>query len=67
MQKHHDSALKIAHFLEKHPGVEGVLHPLLESHPGHKLALTQHQGLHSGMLSIYVKVRQHRIVYQSLK
>ena len=36
--KHHEaSALEIAHWLEGRPGVVKVLHPGLESHPGHAI------------------------------
>ena len=55
MDRHHESALKVAKYLQKHPGVEKVIHPLLPEHPSHDLAMTQHKGKHSGMLSIYVK------------
>ena len=37
LEHHRKSALDIAHWLETQPGVARVLHPALESHPGHKL------------------------------
>jgi cystathionine beta-lyase len=50
------SALAIAHFLEKHPAVEQVYHPLLESNPQIELARKQmKQG--GGLLSVKLKVK----------
>jgi cystathionine beta-lyase len=37
LERHRKSALDIARWLETQPGVARVLHPALESHPGHKL------------------------------
>ena len=48
-----ESALKIARHLEKHRGVEKVLHPGLESHPHHALAKRQMCGF-GAMLSFCV-------------
>lgn len=47
-------ALHIAHYLEKHPRVERVLYPGLESHPGHELA-KQQMSAFGGLLSFLVK------------
>ena len=44
MEAHNRNALGLARFLERHPKVEGVLHPGLESHPQHALALRQMRG-----------------------
>jgi O-succinylhomoserine (thiol)-lyase len=44
MEEHNRNALEIARWLEKHPKVSGVLHPGLESHPQHELALRQARG-----------------------
>jgi O-succinylhomoserine sulfhydrylase len=41
MRAHCANALEIARWLEGHPGVERVIYPGLESHPQHKLAMTQ--------------------------
>lgn len=41
MDKHCDSALKIANWLKGHPKVLNVHYPGLESHPGHDIALKQ--------------------------
>jgi len=44
MQKHQESALTVARFLEQHPKVRRVLYPGLESHPQHDLARRQMSG-----------------------
>ncbi|XP_069683001.1 putative cystathionine gamma-lyase 2 [Periplaneta americana] len=54
MRQHMKIALKIAQFLESHPLVEKVLHPLLPSHPQYELTKRQTTG-HSGMVAFYVK------------
>ena len=37
LDRHESSAMKIAHWLESRPEVRQVLHPALESHPGHSI------------------------------
>ena len=54
MKAHEENAIKIADFLIKHPNVEKVIYPGLESHPQHKLAKSQMNGF-GGMLSLYIK------------
>jgi len=44
MEEHNRSALEIACWLEKRPQVSAVLHPGLETHPQHLLALRQARG-----------------------
>jgi cystathionine gamma-lyase len=44
MEEHNRNALALAQWLEKHPKVDGVLHPGLPSHPQHALALRQMSG-----------------------
>jgi O-succinylhomoserine sulfhydrylase len=44
VEEHSRNALALARFLEAHPGVDGVLHPGLESHPQHALARRQMSG-----------------------
>jgi cystathionine gamma-lyase len=44
MEAHNRNSLHLAHWLEKHPKVRAVLHPGLESHPQHDLALKQMKG-----------------------
>lgn len=41
MERHSSNAMKIATFLEKHPKVEKVVYPGLDSHPSHELAKKQ--------------------------
>lgn len=54
MRAHEENALNIANFLNKHPKVEKVIYPGLESHPQHELAKSQMNG-YGGMLSLYIK------------
>jgi cystathionine gamma-synthase len=49
------SALAIARHFARHPGVEAVLYPGLETHSGHAIAAAQMQGGFGGMLSVRVK------------
>ena len=51
LERHQQSALHIAHWLEKQPGVAQVLHPALEVHPGHALWKRDFTGS-SGIFSI---------------
>ena len=51
MQQHNANGMKIAQFLEKHPGIERVYYPGLESHPQHALAKSQMRGF-TGMISL---------------
>ena len=44
MEEHNRNALAVAHWLEKQAKVAAVLHPGLESHPQHDLALRQTTG-----------------------
>ena len=44
MARHHDNALRLARWLERHPAVSAVHHPWLESHPQHQLARRQSSG-----------------------
>ena len=43
MERHSENALRVAQFLEAHPGVSWVLYPGLASHPTHHLATQYHQ------------------------
>ena len=49
------NALKIAQYFERHPKLEAVLYPGLESHPGHEIAKRQMNNGFGGMLSLHVK------------
>lgn len=54
MQKHYESGLAVAKFLEKHPNVVGVSHPFSPSHPHYELAKKQSTG-HCGMVTFHLK------------
>lgn len=41
LDRHSESALKVAQFLSGHRGVKRVMYPGLESHPGHEIAKKQ--------------------------
>ncbi|SOE16813.1 cystathionine gamma-synthase [Hoeflea halophila] len=49
------NALKIANWLNTHPGVTDVYYPGLESHPGHAIAATQMKGGYGCLLSFLVQ------------
>ena len=49
-----ESALAIARFLEKHPAVDKVMYPMLESHPGHARAREWFRGV-AGLVSFEPK------------
>ena len=54
MERHCTNAFTIAHWLEKHPKVERVIYPGLESHPQHKLARHQMNAF-GGIVTFFVK------------
>ncbi len=54
MERTCQNALAIARHLERHPRIEKVIYPGLESHPQHALAARQMHGF-GGIVSIYVK------------
>jgi len=54
MRQHCAGALEIARWLERHPAIERVIYPGLESHPQHALARRQMDGF-GGMVSIVLK------------
>ncbi len=59
MQRHCESAMHIAHWLEKHPKVERVVYPGLASHPQHAVAKKQMQlaskPAFGGMITIFIR------------
>jgi cystathionine gamma-lyase len=55
MERHCENALAVAGFLEKHPKVERVYYPGLESHPQHALARRQMNGRFGGMVTAVLK------------
>jgi cystathionine gamma-lyase len=54
MKEHEKNAFEVARFLEKHPKIEKVIYPGLESHPQHALAKKQMHGF-GGMISFVIK------------
>lgn len=54
MERHAQSAITIAGWLEAHPAVERVIYPGLESHPQHALAKRQMSGF-GGMITFFVR------------
>lgn len=54
MERHCQSALRLARWLDTQDKVERVVYPGLESHPNHKLAATQMEGF-GGMISVALK------------
>ena len=59
MQRHCESAIHIAQWLEKHPKVERVVYPGLASHPQHAVAKKQMQlagqPAFGGMITIFIR------------
>ena len=55
MERHCANALGIAQFLEKHPKVERVFYPGLESHPQHALAKRQMTGGYGGIVTAVLR------------
>jgi len=54
MRAHSENAMKVALFLNEHPGIEAVLYPGLSENPGHQVA-SQQMSQFGGMMSIQVK------------
>lgn len=55
MERHCANALAIAQFLEKHPKIERVYYPGLESHPQHALAKRQMRGGYGGIVTAVLR------------
>jgi len=54
MERHNANGLAVARFLERHPRVERVLYPGLESHPYHEIATRTMRGF-GGLVTFFVK------------
>lgn len=54
MQRHNESGMKVAKWLEQHKGVERVVYPALASHPQHAIYQKQMLGA-SGMITFFIK------------
>ena len=55
MERHCSNAMKVAQYLEKHPKVDRVYYPGLESHPTHEIAKKQMHNGYGGMMSVDIK------------
>lgn len=56
------TAMQLATFLEKHPAIERVLYPGLESHPQHAIAKAQMPNGFGAMLSVLIKGNAERAI-----
>jgi cystathionine gamma-synthase len=54
MERHNANGLAVARFLERHPRVERVLYPGLESHPYHEVAARTMRGC-GGLVTFFIK------------
>ncbi len=68
MERHSDSALKIAEWLDAHPRVKKVYYPGLPSHPYHQVALKQMKKF-GGMISFEVDggLRDGKIIMDNVR
>jgi cystathionine gamma-lyase len=55
VQRHCENAIEIARWLSRHPAVEKVIYPGLESHPQHAVAKKQMCGGFGGMISVVIR------------
>src|SRR2546421_8879677 len=60
MRQHCENARAVAEFLQRHPRVEGVLYPGLESHPGHEIAARQMRDF-GGMVSFLAESEEEAV------
>lgn len=60
VKRQNDSALKIARWLEQHPGIDRVYYPGLRSHADHKIARKQMKGF-GGILSFELKATEQQL------
>lgn len=58
VQRHAENGLQVAQFLQKHPAVDKVFYPGLESHPQHAIAVKQMRNGFGGMVSFTFKSKQ---------
>jgi cysteine-S-conjugate beta-lyase len=65
LDRHQESGLTVARWLEQRPEVLGLLHPALPSHPGHALWKRDFRGA-SGLFSMVLKPAPHSAVYAFL-
>jgi len=62
LARHFESGLRVARWLEQRPEVQRVLHPALESDPGHKIWKRDFSGA-CGLFSIVLKPTSEKSVY----
>ncbi len=62
LERHQESALKVARWFEQRPEVLSVLHPALPSHPGHAIWQRDFSGA-SGLFSIVLKPASEKAVH----
>jgi cystathionine beta-lyase len=62
LARHHQSGLTVARWLEQRPEVQRVLHPALETDPGHRIWKRDFTGA-SGLFSIVLKPMPEKAVY----
>ncbi len=69
MARHCENAMKVARYLEKHPKIDRVYYPGLESHPTHEIAVRQMHGGFGGMMSADIRggIDAVRIVMNNMK
>ncbi len=69
MERHCENAMKVAKFLEKHPKIDNVYYPGLESHPTHDIAKRQMHNGFGAMMSADIKggIDSVRTVMNNLK
>jgi cystathionine beta-lyase len=65
LERHYESGLKVARWLEQRPEVMRLLHPALPSHPGHALWRRDFTGA-SGLFSVVLKPVPQKAVYAFL-
>jgi cysteine-S-conjugate beta-lyase len=65
LKEHEKQALDMAHWLQKRPEVADVLHPALETHPGHSLWKRDYKGS-SGLFSVVLKPASETAVHAML-
>ncbi len=54
MRQHAENAIAVTNYLKRHPAVERVFYPGLDSHPGHEIAKRQMKGF-GGMVSFEIR------------
>lgn len=55
VERHNENALKVAEFLQNHPGVEWVNFPGLKDHPSHELANKYFDGGYGSIITFGIK------------